>query len=116
VQVADEQEQPRVDHYRVEITHTDDAAVVALEGELDLASRASLEATFARAIDREHVVVDLARVSFIDSTGIGVLLRAHRAATERGSSMTFLAGPPKVMRTLHMAGVTEQLGIVEPSD
>ena len=105
-----------MDQFRVEITHTDDTSVVKLEGELDLASRASLEASFARALDSDHVTVDLAQVSFIDSTGIGVLIRAHRAATERGSSMTFLAGPPNVMRTLRLAGVTEQLGIADASD
>jgi anti-anti-sigma factor len=55
-------------------------------------------------------------VTFIDSTGIGVFMRAHRAATERGSSMTFLAGPPNVMRTLRVAGVADQLEIVEPPD
>jgi anti-anti-sigma factor len=87
-----------------------------LEGELDIASRGSLEASFVRALEAQHVVVDLAKVSFIDSTGIGVFMRAHRDASERGVAMSFLAGPPIVMRTLHVAGVVELLGIVEPAD
>ncbi|WP_374102576.1 STAS domain-containing protein [Micromonospora sp. D93] len=46
-----------------------------------------------------HVVVDLSRVHIIDSTGLGLLVRAHREARERGVTLC-LAAPSRFIRTV----------------
>jgi anti-anti-sigma factor len=57
--------------------------VVTVSGELDVASSHELERELARQ-ETALVVVDLRRLTFIDSTGLGVLVRAHQRAQEQG--------------------------------
>ena len=59
-------------------------AVVFARGELDAYSAPDLEAAFADVDAEPHVVVDLDRVSFLDSTALGVVVRAVRDVDERG--------------------------------
>lgn len=59
----------------------DDVAVLEAEGELDLSSAPELRGPlFDRVEGGLRVVLDLSKVSFIDSSGIAVLVQAHRAA------------------------------------
>jgi anti-anti-sigma factor len=64
---------------RIEVRHIDDAAVIALIGEFDLASRDRLRAEFRtlRELNCRRVLLDLSQTRFIDSTTLGVLARAH---------------------------------------
>jgi len=55
-----------------------DATVVAVAGELDLHTAAELESALDEADRNGRVVVDLTQVTFLDSTALGVLLRASR--------------------------------------
>ena len=59
-----------------------DGAVVRLAGRLDLASAAEVKQRLTRAIVEGHrrLVVDLGEVTFIDSSGLGVLIGALKAA------------------------------------
>ena len=63
---------------------TDGRAVVVLRGELDLATGAPLadELQSLMAAGASSVVVDLAGVTFLDSTGLGTLLEARRLGAE----------------------------------
>ena len=60
----------------------DGAAVVRLNGRLDLGSAADVKQRLTRAIAEGHhlVVVDLAAVAFIDSSGLGALISGLKAA------------------------------------
>jgi anti-sigma B factor antagonist len=46
------------------------------------------------------VVIDLADVTFVDSTGLGALIVARKAARERGGSVSLISPPPVVRRLL----------------
>ena len=101
----------------MDISSTDDVVAVTLFGEIDLECRARTEAGFRSVVDANNVVIDLRHVTFIDSSGIGVFVRAHAAVAERGGSMALCPGPDNVMRALHMAGVDELFELVEePTD
>ena len=54
-----------------------------------------------------HVLVDCAELEFIDSTGIAVLLEAHRDFEELGRHMLLVNMPPEPRQILEFHGVTD---------
>jgi anti-sigma B factor antagonist len=83
---------------------------VALQGELDFETAFDVEMRLEQAIGRaDVVVVDLSGLDFIDSTGIGTLLEAHKAAQRQGTSLKLLPGKPPVQRVFEVAGLLDAL-------
>lgn len=84
--------------------------VLCVSGEVDLVSSPRLAAAVAGALKTGHpdVLVDLARVDFIDITGIRVLVNAARQAREAGGCLV-LRSPSRAVRrmldVLHLAEV-----------
>lgn len=81
------------------------------DGEIDAHSVSVLRAVAEDAIGSgaEHIDIDLARVTFIDSSGLRALAEAHAAAEARGSTLTIveLSGP--VRRILEISGMLDEL-------
>jgi anti-sigma B factor antagonist len=94
-------------------THSAGSTVtVAVAGEVDLAYndallRAVLDAIAAPGAN--EVVVDLAEVTFLDSTGIGVLIAGRNAAHERTVSYRVTHASGMVRDVLDIAGVAHAL-------
>jgi anti-anti-sigma factor len=65
-----------------------DGAVVAATGELDLSTCSQLAEALAGLRSPRWVVVDLAACTFIDSSGLGVLVRYANQSTESGTTLT----------------------------
>ncbi len=89
------------------VTHGDQVAV-SLEGEIDLAAAAALREAFAVLIDagRTDLVADLRGVTFIDSTGFGTLVSAHKATRQQGGRLQLVVperGP--VARILRLSAL-----------
>jgi anti-sigma B factor antagonist len=105
--------------FRVEVHKEDGATVLAISGELDLASSPALGEELDRAFqsDSELVIVDLRELEFMDSTGLSVIVKAHKAAEDASRRMCLVKGPPQVQRLLSLTGVAERLTVVDaPSD
>lgn len=103
-------------HFRVEVQNHDRAAVIAVTGELDLASSPALEEELDRVAateDLELVVIDLRELEFMDSTGLSVLIRAHQRAEEQGRRFGLVKGSQQVERLLSLTGVAERLTLVD---
>ena len=103
-------------HFRVEVQNHDRAAVIAVAGELDLASSPALEEELDRVAateDLELVVIDLRELEFMDSTGLSVLIRAHQRAEEQGRRFGLVKGSQQVERLLSLTGVAERLTLVD---
>ncbi|MGH2930892.1 MAG: STAS domain-containing protein, partial [Solirubrobacteraceae bacterium] len=101
--------------FRVEVQRNDASAVVAVSGELDLASGPELEAELDRITgpDTQLLVIDLRRLEFMDSTGLSILVRAHQRLAEEGCEMGLVRGSPQVQRLLDLTGVAERLRLVD---
>lgn len=87
-------------------------AVVALTGELDLSTSVQLRTalTDLRAGQGQaHLVVDLTDLSFMDSTGLGVLVRAHRDAEADGGSFAVVCQPGPARRVMEVTGLLDVL-------
>jgi anti-sigma B factor antagonist len=105
--------------FRVEVRTDDGAAVIAVSGELDLASGPELEAELDqfRGPDTRLVVIDLRQLEFMDSTGLSILVRAHQRLAAEGCEVGLVRGSQQVQRLLDLTGVAERLRLVDaPED
>ena len=90
----------------------DDTSLLSVEGDLDLASAPSLKWALAdlQSAGSRHVVVDLARVSFIDSTALGVLIEARTKLENRRGFL--LAAPGlETRRALEISGLDRHFAV-----
>jgi anti-anti-sigma factor len=84
----------------------DGERVIRLSGELDIEFAPDLERLLLRPRPAgERVVLDLAGLKFMDSTGLRVLLRARAAADEDHWEITMRNVPPTIRRLFDMTGV-----------
>jgi anti-sigma B factor antagonist len=88
---------------RFEITHTEfdeRTCVVAVAGDLDLASAPELKWTLVELLDRgyDHYVIDLSHLTYMDSMGLGVLVGFRKRV--EGSAHLALTGLPATQRKL----------------
>jgi anti-anti-sigma factor len=80
---------------------------VQIEGELDLAVAGQLDEVLTAAVSAcDRVLVGLDRCTFIDSSGIAVILRAHNRMEEDGRRLAVYAPSDQVLRVLSMTGLT----------
>jgi anti-sigma B factor antagonist len=85
-------------------------SVVALSGELDLSTIPLLERRLlAEVVSKGAVVVDLTDVSFIDSSGIGLLIQAFRSGGEERMLHTVISEGTQVERVFRLAGIDRAL-------
>jgi anti-sigma B factor antagonist len=80
---------------------------VVAAGELDLSVAARFDAAVTSALESgaETVVVDLADLTFIDSSGVHVLLRAHRRALGGTVRLIILPAADNVQHVFEMCGL-----------
>jgi anti-anti-sigma factor len=85
--------------------------VLVLEGEFDLAAVPSLreEIEAAQAQAPRGVVLDLAEVTFVDSSGLRELLRARAAYDAAGKGFALAAPQPPVIRLFELTGATDAI-------
>jgi anti-anti-sigma factor len=100
--------------FQVEVRREGSAAVIAISGELDLASGPRLEQELAALnSDITLVVVDLRQLEFMDSTGLSIIVRAHQRLAERDCELSLVRGSPQVQRLLDLTGVAERVRLVQ---
>jgi anti-sigma B factor antagonist len=80
--------------------------LLVLHGELDIATAPELVEILHRMRRQSHaVVLDLAEITFMDSTGLTTLMDAHLAAEGNGWSFEIRRASPAVRRVFDLAGV-----------
>jgi len=84
-----------------------DVHTLRLSGELDLATAAEVERELehVEATDAESIVLDLSELTFMDSTGVRLLVTAHARARADSNRLTLLRGGRAVQRILQLSGV-----------
>jgi anti-sigma B factor antagonist len=86
-------------------------------GEIDLASVGVLDAKLRelRETGFDHLVVDLREVTFMDSTGLRLILGWDENSRAGGLDFELIAGAPMVQRLFEITGVVARLRFIEPS-
>jgi anti-anti-sigma factor len=85
----------------------DGTMVISLKGELDLAGAPALALAIIDALELggPRVLIDLDRVTFLDSAGLRTLRAAQKLCEERGCDFAIATPPAPVVRVLELAGV-----------
>ena len=86
----------------------------ALSGEIDLSTVEDVESKLRTAIDgvTGAVALDLREVSFLDSSGLRLLLRLHKEFEDAGRRLVLVQGPRRVARVFELTGAEDQFEIV----
>jgi anti-sigma B factor antagonist len=96
----------------IDVTVHGDTTKAAVAGDFDMQATFTVEPALEGVLRRPGLgalEVDLSRLRFIDSTGIGVLLRVEAEARERGVALTIRPAPPEVQRVFDATGVADSL-------
>jgi anti-anti-sigma factor len=101
----------------VETRWDGDEATVALSGELDLSTSTTVEQSLSEAEEKrpERLLLDLRGLSFIDSTGLRVVLAADGRARRDGRRFEVVPGPPQVHRVFRIALLDRRIAFVDPT-
>jgi anti-anti-sigma factor len=92
----------------VSLEHEEGAVIVSLNGEIDRASKDEFSAALEEGLSHDRpLIVDLEQCSFMDSSGIGLLVRTHRRASH--GRFALVAGGPQVHRILDLVGIPDFL-------
>jgi anti-anti-sigma factor len=87
------------------------AVVIAAVGEIDMMTAPLLERAIAESPQRD-IVLDLTAVSFIGSTGLGLLLEANRRCHESNRALPLVVGSQRaVIRTITASGLAPVLSM-----
>jgi anti-anti-sigma factor len=94
------------------ITVTGDEVTAVIAGEFDMDATFTTEPALEQALEADGLqrfTLDLSEFTFIDSLGLGVVIRLAGALEARGIAMRILPGPPPVQRIFESAGLTDAL-------
>lgn len=91
------------DLYNLEVNtqREPDATIVSLSGEVDLRTSPKLRSTFLELLDEKpaRIVVNLADVKYVDSSGVGTIVELNRRALKADSKVV-LVGLQQRVRSL----------------
>jgi anti-sigma B factor antagonist len=94
------------------------AHIVAVSGEVDLFTAPEFKQRVTAPIGAgiDHVIVDLTRTTFIDSSSLGVLIGAHRRLQQRGGRLVIACDVEAILKTFRITGLDGVFTIVNSVD
>jgi anti-anti-sigma factor len=86
-------------------------STIELEGEWDFGQSDATRDAVAQALHRhpERLVLDLSRLSFIDSSGVHALIETHNHCAAQGTRLVIVPAPPELQRVFEICGLIEIL-------
>ena len=86
---------------------------LAVAGDVDVHTADEFRRVIAASETSTPLTINLSQVSFMDSTGLGVLIGALTRSREAGSRLVLEALSPRVDRLLSLTGIAEQFEITQ---
>lgn len=107
-----EQKEDRVD-VSVTSRQSGDRTVIEVKGEIDVYTAPALREEISSLVDAEHttIVVDLTQVSFMDSTGLGVLVGALKKVRTLGGDLSLVINEEKILKVFRITALTQVFSI-----
>lgn len=90
-------------------TTEDGLTVITVTGEIDVYSAPALREKFISLVEqgKYFLIVDLERVQFLDSTGLGVLIGGLRRVRARDGFLDLVCTQPRMLRIFQLTGLTK---------
>ncbi len=106
------------EHLHIERRQGGERIVVELAGELDMANAPLLQNAISdqELTSAKTVVLDLQGLTFLDSTGLRIILAAREQCWRRGQEFAVTPGSQQVQRLLSVTGVGEHLRTIASAD
>lgn len=101
-----------IPQFSVDVLMTGTSRLVTVEGELDAATAPALADALQAAAPGETITVDLEGLTFLDSSGIAVLLAAHRRDAVDGTRLRLTRPSEAVSRVLGICGLLDVLPFI----
>ena len=101
------------------VDNGDGTLEVSLYGDIDFGNSPSVRETIRDALGRSTptgIRVDLGAVTFLDSSGIAVLVVVHRLASSTGAAYGVVNASPAVYEHLRLTGLAELFGVTRPGE
>lgn len=101
---------------RLQVRHARNVLIVRLAGELDHHAAGQVRSTIESELEKGiyyHLVLNLAELDFMDSSGLGVILGRYRQVMELGGKMTICSVKPSIYRLMEMSGLFRILPIFD---
>jgi anti-sigma B factor antagonist len=107
---------PPPDLFSCEVGRNGSSGWVRPAGDLDLDTVHRVEAALAglRGEGYENLVLDLRKLTFMDSTGLRLVIRWHTAARDEGFRFAIVPGPEVVQRVFRLTGMDAHLTVSDP--
>ena len=102
--------------FAVDVQRRNDVAIVQPHGELDLATVETLRAALDGVENAGRLVLDLRSLSFIDSTGLRLLVALHQRAQRDGFQLALVAPAAPADRAIRLSGLDQVLPFVAADD
>ncbi|HEY2430126.1 MAG TPA: STAS domain-containing protein [Acidimicrobiales bacterium] len=95
--------------FQLDVATGDEGVLITLSGELDLATAPELWAAIDAALAEGHqrLVLDLSGLGFVDSTGLGVFVRAGKELRASGGGLTLRRPGERVAKLLEITRLEE---------
>ena len=93
----------------VRTTESGTRSILAVEGEVDAHTAPQLKSAIAASLDRgtTELIVDLDQVTFMDSTGLGVLVGGLKGLREVGGELRIVCTRRPILRILEITGLAK---------
>jgi anti-anti-sigma factor len=105
------------DELSVTVRRERGAVIAEVTGDIDMSTVPGLrERLFGLADSGQPLIVDLNRVTFIDSAGLGVLVAAARRADAHGGSLHAVCSRPQTRKLLWLTGVDRRIPLTATVD
>lgn len=100
--------------FKVEVRRQGAVVVVAPSGEVDMGTVHSVRDVLHGSGRCDVLVLDLGAVSFMDSSGVGLVVDEHHRAEREGFELRVVAGSEQVRRLFEMTGLSRHLRLTAP--
>jgi anti-sigma B factor antagonist len=93
----------------ITVSEQDGSAVVAVAGEIDVYTSPILQERLVEVIrdGSSSIVLDLSEVTFLDSTGLGVLITGLKRCRSAGGDLVLVTAQPNVLKVLEITGLND---------